>query len=669
MAAYDIIELFCELIVVRLPIIESQRQCPIDLREAISSLIFAAPRCADIPELLDIRSLFGAKYGKEFVAAAAELRPDCGVNRTGLRQEKEVCKGKGRLALLCIGRELDLPWSCLILQMTSANAMYQIIEKLSVRAPSGEVKLKLMKEIAKEHHVEWDPAESEAELLKLPEDLLEGPNKFVGSTQMRVGSDKDNFHSVPGQKNELCSDSHQNTSRVPSGSTTLSRGASSSRASTFGISAASSVENIYHECENNTSSGQPPLGKTNLQPTNSHQDNFRNRTLPSAKSKSFTARNVRGATCDLFEQSDSHKVNARNRNIMGISSKSNENRSGSSGDCDLYFKDTASAAQAAADSAEKAIVAARAAAQFAKQNQILKDSQQTRKSSFDSSLSDETSDLNYSRMNRRPSLNETQSFDGYDHSGRTWVESHPMNEKFYRNASGQISRQSATPCLDNEYEFPTKRTDRQDASWQHGNRGDYVISNASVMQKYHNIPREEKHCFGGARGGFIGQDSDVEDSSPPKRRAMVYSNTLSSLTSDDSDGIDSESEEEIEYRDSSRSQVSGPPWRVDSSSGVMSDFTCPQNTRTSAEQKSTFDTEAQNKLQSNQAIQPPSRLPPGVPLSSLSNSQSLPSMGESKTSRENSFKGNQLPSSHVHPKLPDYDALAARFEALKSNRQ
>ncbi|KAH9307337.1 hypothetical protein KI387_035248, partial [Taxus chinensis] len=129
MAAYDIIELFCELIVARLPIIVSQSKCPVDLREALSSLIFAAPRCADIPELQDIRDLFGAKYGKEFVAAAAELRPDCGVNRT-------------------------------------------IIEKLSVKTPNGEVKLKLMKEIAKEYQVDWDPAESEAELFKRPEDLL-----------------------------------------------------------------------------------------------------------------------------------------------------------------------------------------------------------------------------------------------------------------------------------------------------------------------------------------------------------------------------------------------------------------------------------------------------------------------------------------------------------------
>jgi hypothetical protein len=81
LAAYDILELFCELITVRLPIIESQKLCPLDLKEAISSLIFAAPRCADLPELQQIQGLFAVKYGKEFAAAATELRPDCGVNR------------------------------------------------------------------------------------------------------------------------------------------------------------------------------------------------------------------------------------------------------------------------------------------------------------------------------------------------------------------------------------------------------------------------------------------------------------------------------------------------------------------------------------------------------------------------------------------------------------
>lgn len=58
------------------------RECPSELREAVASIIFAAPRCSDLPDLLHVRNLFAAKYGKEFIAAASELRPDTSVNRT-----------------------------------------------------------------------------------------------------------------------------------------------------------------------------------------------------------------------------------------------------------------------------------------------------------------------------------------------------------------------------------------------------------------------------------------------------------------------------------------------------------------------------------------------------------------------------------------------------------
>ena len=57
------------------------RECPADLKEGIASLIFAAPRCAEIPELVAIRNIFEKKYGKDFVSAATDLRPNCGVNR------------------------------------------------------------------------------------------------------------------------------------------------------------------------------------------------------------------------------------------------------------------------------------------------------------------------------------------------------------------------------------------------------------------------------------------------------------------------------------------------------------------------------------------------------------------------------------------------------------
>ncbi|KAL6521433.1 hypothetical protein OROGR_018002 [Orobanche gracilis] len=140
MAANELIELFCELVVARLSIIAKQRECPADLKEGISSLIFAAPRCSDIPELLSIRDVFQKKYGKDFVSAATDLRSNAGVNR-------------------------------------------MLIEKLSVKTPSGEIKLKVLKEIAKEYQIQWDTTESE-ELLKPPEERIEGPERFVSAASL-----------------------------------------------------------------------------------------------------------------------------------------------------------------------------------------------------------------------------------------------------------------------------------------------------------------------------------------------------------------------------------------------------------------------------------------------------------------------------------------------------
>lgn len=51
-------------------------------------------------------------------------------------------------------------------------SILQLIEKLSVRKPTGEVKLKVLKEIAKEYQVQWDSTESEQEFLKPPEEVI-----------------------------------------------------------------------------------------------------------------------------------------------------------------------------------------------------------------------------------------------------------------------------------------------------------------------------------------------------------------------------------------------------------------------------------------------------------------------------------------------------------------
>lgn len=131
MAAYDLIEIYCELIVARLPIIESQKNCPIDLKEAITSVVFASPRCGDIPELVDVRKHLTAKYGKEFISAAVELRPNCGVSR-------------------------------------------MLVEKLSAKAPDGQTKMRILGAIAEEHGVKWDPKSLEGVESVPSNDLLNG---------------------------------------------------------------------------------------------------------------------------------------------------------------------------------------------------------------------------------------------------------------------------------------------------------------------------------------------------------------------------------------------------------------------------------------------------------------------------------------------------------------
>ncbi|XP_042496085.1 IST1 homolog [Macadamia integrifolia] len=174
MAAQEIVELFCELVTVRLPIIETQRECPLDLKESISSICFAAPRCADLPELQQVQMLFASKYGREFVSAATELMPDCGVNR-------------------------------------------QLIELLSIRAPPAEVKLKLLKEIAEEHEIDWDPSASETELFKSHEDLLNGPTQFVSGSKLPLPKEKhdESWHSTPAQVPDEHSDTGFNLLDLP----------------------------------------------------------------------------------------------------------------------------------------------------------------------------------------------------------------------------------------------------------------------------------------------------------------------------------------------------------------------------------------------------------------------------------------------------------------------
>ncbi|KAG6516235.1 IST1-like protein isoform X2 [Zingiber officinale] len=122
--AFEILSHYCHLLTERIGLLQEHKECPEELREATSSLIFASSRCAvELPELAKVRAIFSNKYGKEFASAAVELRNRCRVNP-------------------------------------------EVIQKLSTRSPSLEVRQRTTKEIAAERGIDLefveasDPAEA-----------------------------------------------------------------------------------------------------------------------------------------------------------------------------------------------------------------------------------------------------------------------------------------------------------------------------------------------------------------------------------------------------------------------------------------------------------------------------------------------------------------------------
>ena len=87
--AFEVLDLFCELLIVRLPLIESTKDLPADLKEAVATVVYAARRVADeIPELKTVKSQFAGKYGSQYVAACGEdaTASACGVSELAIRK-------------------------------------------------------------------------------------------------------------------------------------------------------------------------------------------------------------------------------------------------------------------------------------------------------------------------------------------------------------------------------------------------------------------------------------------------------------------------------------------------------------------------------------------------------------------------------------------------------
>ncbi|KAL2324696.1 hypothetical protein Fmac_023754 [Flemingia macrophylla] len=78
-----------------------------------------------------------------------------------------------------------------------AKASVKLIELLSIQAPSQEKKLNLLKEIAVEHKLDWDPTALETKFFKKHEDLLNGPIQVRSQCESKLPLPEEKHNDKP----------------------------------------------------------------------------------------------------------------------------------------------------------------------------------------------------------------------------------------------------------------------------------------------------------------------------------------------------------------------------------------------------------------------------------------------------------------------------------------
>uniref|UniRef100_A0A7N0T7Z1 Uncharacterized protein n=1 Tax=Kalanchoe fedtschenkoi TaxID=63787 RepID=A0A7N0T7Z1_KALFE len=139
-SCYDFVEQCCDLVYKQLSLMQKQSECPAESKAAVSSLMFAAARVSDLPELRELRETFQEKYGNSL--------------------------------------------------QYSVNQKF--VEDLSSPPPTMEKKIQLMRDIAAEYSISWNYWAFEKQMCKPPVHVQEQP-----SSQRSV-TVKDNFRTGGG---------------------------------------------------------------------------------------------------------------------------------------------------------------------------------------------------------------------------------------------------------------------------------------------------------------------------------------------------------------------------------------------------------------------------------------------------------------------------------------
>lgn len=104
MSCYDFIEQFCTCISNHATGVNKQSECPEECKEAVSSLMFAAARFADFPELRDLRYMFTEKYDRTLDSFANK-------EFVGMLNQKHFTDDMKIQLMRDIAQELSVEWT------------------------------------------------------------------------------------------------------------------------------------------------------------------------------------------------------------------------------------------------------------------------------------------------------------------------------------------------------------------------------------------------------------------------------------------------------------------------------------------------------------------------------------------------------------------------------
>ncbi|XP_076914440.1 uncharacterized protein LOC143573443 [Bidens hawaiensis] len=129
LVVYDMIHDYCLFLKQRASIIEHATICPAELKEAVMSLLYAAPRCGEFPELKEIRTILTARFGKELVGSTTiESRNYSGVNQKMIQKlsSKELSLENRTMILKGIAREAGI-----VLQLEATVLLEKVESELN----------------------------------------------------------------------------------------------------------------------------------------------------------------------------------------------------------------------------------------------------------------------------------------------------------------------------------------------------------------------------------------------------------------------------------------------------------------------------------------------------------------------------------------------------------